>query len=98
VALMKNSRCVPSQDLAERFPGGRPARVVARLADGSEDAALVEAPLGDASRPMTDAQLHAKFLAQAQPVIGHEKALQTARAFMALEEVTDVAVLLQAGR
>jgi 2-methylcitrate dehydratase len=98
VALMKNIRCVPSQELAERFPGGRPARVVARLADGSEDAALVEAPLGDASRPMTDAQLHAKFLAQAQPVIGHEKALQTARAFMALEEVTDVAVLLQAGR
>ncbi len=83
--LMATMLCVPSAELEARFAGGRPARLIAQMKDGTKHTILVEAPLGDASRPMGDHQLRGKFLAQALPVIGASRAAQAADAIMALE-------------
>jgi 2-methylcitrate dehydratase len=92
-ALMKKIRCEPSATLEERFAGGRPARLSARIADGARHTILVEAPLGDATRPMNDEQLRGKFLALAGPVIGMDRAQRVADMVMALETVQDVGLL-----
>ena len=94
-ALMSKIRCEPSQELAGKFPGGRPARVTARMAGGAQHTVMGEAPLGDASRPMGDAQLRAKFLAQAGPVIGMDQALRAANKVMELDRVQDVGRLCE---
>lgn len=88
-ALMAKMRCEPST-AEERFSGGRPARLSAWLPDGTRHTILVEVPLGDAARPMDDAQLHGKFLAQAGPVIGIDQAEYAADLVMTLERVHDV--------
>ena len=92
-ALMKKMRAEPSAGLEQRFPGGRPARLSVRMAGGASHAILVEAPLGDASRPMDDAQLHGKFMAQAVPVLGLAQAGRAAETVMALEALDDVGTL-----
>ncbi|HSH91821.1 MAG TPA: MmgE/PrpD family protein [Ramlibacter sp.] len=89
-ALMAKIRCEPSQELADKFPGGRPARVTVRMAGGTQHVVIVEAPLGDASRPMDDAQLREKFLAQAVPVIGTAQAERAVDAILDLESISDV--------
>lgn len=92
-AIMATILCVPSADLEARFPSGRPARLSAQMKDGAKHTILVEAPLGDASRPMGDQQIHGKFLAQAGPVLGANRATQAAEAVMALETAGDVGSL-----
>jgi 2-methylcitrate dehydratase len=89
-ALIATMLCVPSAELEARFAGGRPARLIAQMKDGTKHTILVDAPLGDASRPMGDQQLRGKFLAQALPVIGASRAAQAVDTVMALETVSDV--------
>jgi 2-methylcitrate dehydratase len=91
--LMATMLCVPSAELEARFARGRPARLIAQMKDGTKHTILVEAPLGDASRPMGDQQLCGKFLAQAVPIIGASLAAQAIDAAMALESVGDVGSL-----
>jgi 2-methylcitrate dehydratase len=92
-ALMRRIRVEPSAEIEERWPTGRPARLVATLADGSTRSVLVEAPLGDASRPMDDAAITKKFLSLAVPVLGAERAQAVVHRVMALEDVPDVGAL-----
>jgi 2-methylcitrate dehydratase len=92
-ALMKKIRCDPSAALEERLPGGRPAKLFVRMRDGTGHTILIEAPLGDASRPMDDAQLRRKFLAQAVPAIGTDQAERAADTVMTLEAVQYVGQL-----
>lgn len=92
-ALMTKMRCAPSAALEERFPGGRPTQFSARMSDGTQHTFLVEAPLGDASRPMDEAQLRGKFLAQAAPVIGSDRAEEAAEVIGSLETIRDVGPL-----
>lgn len=92
-AIMAKLTCAPSAELEERFPKGRPARLIATMNDGARHDFLVDTPLGDASRPMSDDELRRKFLAQAEPVVGPARAKQAADAVMALESVGDVHAL-----
>jgi 2-methylcitrate dehydratase len=92
-ALMQRIRVEPSPELEERWPGGRPARLVATLLDGSSHSVLVAAPLGDASRPMDDDAITRKFLSLAVPVLGAERAQAVVRGVMALEDLPDAGVL-----
>lgn len=92
-AVMAKLTAVPSAELEQRFPKGRPARLVATMKDAAAHKILVETPLGDASRPMSDAELHRKFMAQAEPVLGTPRAGQVADATMALDRIDDVDVL-----
>jgi 2-methylcitrate dehydratase len=89
-ALMAKLTAKPSAELEERFPNGRPARLTVTLNDGASHTVLVEAPLGDSSRPMDDQELRKKFMAQAAPVLGQAQAERAADEVMALEKVEDI--------
>lgn len=89
-AIMARITCEPSAELEQRYPDGRPARLSARLKDGTRQEILVEAPLGDASRPMDQQQLRSKFLAQTIPLLGAEGAAQAADAIMTLENINNM--------
>lgn len=56
------------------YPAKRPARVTVRTVSGATFVRQVDEPLGSATNPVPEAQLHAKFHALADPVIGAEKA------------------------
>lgn len=56
------------------YPSKRPARVTVRTASGAEFTRQVDEPLGSATNPVPPAQLHAKFHALADPVIGAARA------------------------
>lgn len=92
-ALMQRISVEPSQELEQRWPAGRPARLTARLRDGTTRSALIEAPLGDTGRPMTDADVQRKFMALAVPVIGQAKAEAVAQKIALLEQLTDAGEL-----
>jgi 2-methylcitrate dehydratase PrpD len=92
-ALMAMMTCVPSADLEARFPNGRPARLTAQMKDGTQQSILVEAPLGDSSRPMSERQLLDKFLAQTTAVIGADRAMQAAETILNLEKLDNIGSL-----
>jgi 2-methylcitrate dehydratase PrpD len=56
--------------------------------------AAVEVTRGSAERPMTDADLEEKFMAQAQPVIGATQARALARACWHIEQSSNIAEIL----
>jgi 2-methylcitrate dehydratase PrpD len=93
---MAKMRCEPSAELEERYPGRRPARPSAWMTDSTRHTILVEAPLGDATRPMDDVQLRGKFLAQAGPVIGIDQAEYAADLVMTPQMPLSTVQLLQA--
>lgn len=92
-ALMQRVRVTPAPELEERWPGGRPARVTVLLRGGTARTALVGVPLGDARRPLGDADVEAKFLALAEPVLGRTRAAQVVKIVAALDELPDVGPL-----
>ena len=86
-ALMQKIRVEPSAELEQRWPDGRPARLIVKLKDGSSKSVLIEAPLGDASRPMTGDDLERKFMALAVPVLGTAQSRQVVQHIAALEQM-----------
>ncbi len=92
-AIMAMMTCVPSAELEQQFPNGRPARLLAQMKDGTRHSILVEAPLGDSSRPMSESQLREKFLAQTSAVIGADRASMAAETILNLEKVDNISSL-----
>lgn len=78
------------------FPGRRLARAVLVLRDGRRLESPPTEPLGDPERPLTEAQIRAKFLAYAAPAVGADRAGALERALMAVEgeSVADLVRLL----
>lgn len=60
-SLVDKTVAVGSKDYDHRLPKGRPGSVDVHLADGSVLRSAVEVPLGDASKPFTQAALEDKF-------------------------------------
>ena len=86
-ALMQKISVEPSAELEQRWPDGRPARLIVKLKDGSSKSVLIEAPLGDASRPMTGDDLERKFMGLAVPVLGTAQSRQVVQHIAALEQM-----------
>ena len=79
------------------YPGGRPTALAVQFADGRTIKAFQAAPLGDASRPMNDAAIERKFLANAAETLGARRAdeiLQCVRGVESLAQVSDLTRLL----
>ncbi len=72
------------------YPKKRPARVIVTTTAGKQVTRSVDEPLGSAANPVPDAQLHEKFHALADPVIGTERAKRVARDIWALEGMASV--------
>ncbi|MBV7482199.1 MmgE/PrpD family protein [Bordetella sp. BOR01] len=79
--------------LAERYPQGRPACVTVHTADGRQWSEFQDVPYGDAARPLEDAALTAKFLANARDALGTERAQAVADCVWRLERVEHIAEL-----
>lgn len=92
-ALMGRIEVMPSQELEQRWPGGRPVRMTAVLQDGSERSVLVPVPLGDSTRPMDQGAITRKFMRLAEPVLGATQAQQVVQQVGQLERLRDVRAL-----
>jgi len=88
--LMRKVRVAPAPDLEQHWPHGRPARVTAHLRGGATRAVLVGIPLGDARRPMSDADVERKFLSLAEPVLGRRRATEVIQMVADLDNLPDV--------
>ncbi|MBI4082873.1 MAG: MmgE/PrpD family protein [Candidatus Lambdaproteobacteria bacterium] len=90
LALAAHTQVTASADYDRRFPEGRPAAVTVHLRGGGSRRVEVLVPLGDATRPLGDQALEAKFHTLAEPVIGTDKAGAAIAAIASLETLGDV--------
>lgn len=98
-ALVARTRVVANPDYPKRYPGARPVRVTLRLAGGEALSEFLAVPSGDATRPMDDATLERKFLANAAPNAGEKRAeaiLACVNALEDLERIDELTRLLAA--
>lgn len=72
------------------YPSKRPARITMRTASGAAFVRQVDEPLGSATNPIPAAQLHAKFHALADPVLGAERARGVMEQLRTIERTEDV--------
>ena len=72
--LMQRIEVAIDPELDAAFPKQRAARVVIEARDGRREEHLQPTRIGDPDAPLSDAQLDAKFLELAGPVIGESKA------------------------
>jgi len=72
--LMARIDVVIDAELDAAFPKQRAARVAFRTRDGREEEFLQPTRIGDPEAPLSDAQLDAKYLELAGPVLGEAKA------------------------
>ena len=74
------------------------ADLVATLAGGRREHVFVEHAIGSLQRPMSDADLDAKFEALVAPVLGKARAEEIARAAWAIGGASDLRALVAAAR
>ena len=74
------------------------ADVTAVLKDGRREHVFVEHAIGSLQRPMTDAQLEAKFSTLSEPVIGHDKTASLMAAAWKVGNAPNVRELIAAAR
>lgn len=85
----------PEVDALMSGPERRPAgRVLVMARGGNYDSGLIAGPRGGSSRPLPEADLHDKFLANASSVLGEGRAASLGRRIMMLEAEQDMAGLL----
>jgi 2-methylcitrate dehydratase PrpD len=73
-ALMREVEVAVDPQLDAAFPGQRAARVAIEARDGRREEFLQPTRIGDPDAPLSDAQLDAKFLELAGPVLGEPAA------------------------
>jgi 2-methylcitrate dehydratase PrpD len=73
-SLMERITVAIDPELDAAFPRQRAARVAIRARDGREEGYLQPTRIGDPEAPLSDAQLEAKYLELAGPVLGEQKA------------------------
>jgi 2-methylcitrate dehydratase PrpD len=88
--LMRHVEVAVDPQLDAAFPAQRAARVALEARDGRREEFLQPTRIGDPDAPLSDAQLDAKFLELAGPVLGDGAARQRLRALRALEAAEDL--------
>ncbi len=83
--------------LTADFPATRKARVVFHLKDGQRLESPVMEPLGDPERPLSDAEIRAKFHSWASPVLGTARAERLETAVDSLEQQGLVPLIAELG-
>jgi 2-methylcitrate dehydratase PrpD len=88
--LMERIDVAIDPELDAAFPKQRAARVAFRTRDGREEEFLQPTRIGDPEAPLTDAQLDAKYLELAGPVLGEAKARKLLADLWTLEKSKSV--------
>ncbi len=89
-ALMARVDVTVDPDCAAAFPGARTARVTITLKDGRAFSHFQPTRKGDPEDPLTDAELEAKFLELAGPVVGDAAARGLLAQLWAIDTLDDV--------
>jgi len=89
-ALMAKIEVAIDPELDAAFPKQRAARVAIRARDGREQAFLQPTRIGDPEAPLSDAQLEAKYLELAAPVLGEARARKLLADLWALDKAKSV--------
>jgi 2-methylcitrate dehydratase len=89
-ALIGRIEVSPDPELAAKYPKGRPARLKVKLANGETLEDFQAVPSGDAERPLDDATLEAKFMANAADAYGDAGAREIVEVVRHLEQIEDV--------
>jgi 2-methylcitrate dehydratase PrpD len=76
--------------------GGDGAVVTVTLRDGTRHTCRIDHGVGSASRPMSDAELEAKFAGMAEPVIGPDRTRELMRQAWGVEALADAGDLARA--
>ena len=92
-ALMGRVRMVVDPSLPDGLEQHAWSRVTVRLRDGRTLESPARGASGHPDQPLTDAQLRAKFLGCAAPVLGADEAEGVAEQLAHLEEVPDIRAL-----
>ncbi len=90
-ALMKKIEVVIDPELDAAFPNQRAARVAIETRDGRKVEYLQPARKGDPELPLSDAELEAKYLELASPVLGDATARSLVARLWKLEGIANVA-------
>lgn len=88
--LASRTTVTAEEELALKYPQGRPARVTIMLEDGQSLQEFQDVPYGDVARPLDDIALERKFLANAASVVGERRARDIADRVGALERLADI--------
>jgi len=91
--LMERVRMVVDPALPNELEQHAWSRVTVRLADGTTLESTPRGAAGHPATPLSDAELHAKFLGCAVPVLGADAAEGVAEQIRRLEDVPDVRAL-----
>lgn len=75
--------------------GVEQARATLHMPDGAAETAMVEEALGSLANPMSDAQLDAKFAAQAARTLGEDRARKALAACRGLADADDAAAFVR---
>jgi 2-methylcitrate dehydratase len=89
-ALVARTTVVAEEALATTYPQGRPARITIELANGTRIVEFQEVPYGDVTRPLDDDAIEQKFLANAQDVVGADRAQAIVECVRRLEHVVHI--------
>ena len=89
-ALMQKVDVTIDPECDAGFPGARAARVTVELLDGRRFAHFQPTRKGDPEMPLTDAELEAKFLELAAPVIGAAAAASLHAQLCTIDQRSDV--------
>ncbi len=90
-SLMERISVAIDPELDAAFPRQRAARVEIRARDGREEAFLQPTRIGDPDAPLSDAQLEAKYLELAGPVLGDAGARELLARLWKLEQSNSLA-------
>jgi 2-methylcitrate dehydratase PrpD len=85
-ALMERIEVVIDPELDAAFPRQRAARVAFTARDGRQEEFLQPTRIGDPEAPLSDAQLDAKYLELAAPVLGEARARELLATLWQLEK------------
>ena len=82
------------EEMDKLYPQEWPVLVEITLKDGRRVGKRLDKVIGCPRRPMTDAELSAKFLGNTEPVLGPKQAQRVLEACMSLEEIESAAELV----
>ena len=94
-AKVKHLSDITSIAVDAKLPRGVSCKMVATLKDGRTFTSQIDYPKGSIQNPMSDAELLAKFMSLASPVIGAARAASLAKSVMSVEKCPDVSALLK---
>lgn len=93
--LMSRVEVVLDPELDAQYPDARPAVVNVDLADGRRLEMRKDMPRGDAANPLSPAELSAKFLDLAGPVLGSGRAQRVSELALQAADLDDVRTLTE---